>query len=112
MAIAWPGILSRHASGQMSDLRFLGPPVKRLESGYQLFQWSILVGEPSQPKKGKRALLGDLVLIPNRTTGSTVCKPRVITGKPIGTGSKQVALDLSFSDDLQSLFSAGRTYVL
>ena len=23
--------------------------------------WAILVGEPSQPKKGKEALLGDLV---------------------------------------------------
>ena len=46
---------------------FLGPPVERLEKGYQLFfsVLSILVGEPetNQKKVRKGAWLGDLVLV-------------------------------------------------
>ena len=41
-------------------LGLLGPPVERLELGYQLFLWSSLVGEPSPKKRCERALLGDL----------------------------------------------------
>ena len=42
---------------QNSKTQSLGPPVERLELGYLLFQWSILVGEPS-PKKGQNGTGG------------------------------------------------------
>ena len=47
----WAALTFSGLNGNYHKTVKIGPPVERLEKGYPFFFLSILVGEPSQPKK-------------------------------------------------------------